>query len=68
MKTLFTPVIHNLIPTDVGFREVQYYNLLINHKPKVKTTLVQYILDEKVWILQCKAALANVKAVCGVQS
>lgn len=46
---MFKPVIHNLTKGDHNFDNAQAYNLLISQKPKVTSTLSQYIIDEKEW-------------------
>ncbi len=53
----FKAIIHNLIPTDKGFKECQNYNKLIGNRPMGSGSLTTKIENLRLWELECKHSL-----------
>ena len=64
---MYTPIIHNLAPHDLGYNEAQAFNLLIANKPKGNDmTLDQKIEAQRLWKAQRDDAYNAVKLSVGV--
>ena len=61
--TNFEPIIHNLTPTDKGYKEVQLYNALVGNKPKGNYILSNKIAMQRAWKDLCGQALEAASAV-----
>ncbi len=59
----FEPILHNLLPTDTGFKECQIYNRLIGARPIGPGSLTTKIENLKLWELECKSALESVREI-----
>lgn len=61
---MYTPIIHNLQPGDLGYNEAQAFNTLIGNKPKgADMTLDQKIEAQRLWKAQCQDALNTINAL-----
>ncbi len=63
---MYTPIIHNLQPGDLGYNEAKAFNTLIANKPKGNDmTLDQKIETQRLWKAQCDDAYNAVKLSVG---
>lgn len=64
---MFKPIIHNLTRKDKGFKEIQFYNMVIACKRNrlQGQTLHEKIIAERNWKESCKDALKDVKNILG---
>lgn len=53
----FSPILHNLTPSDKGYSECQLYNNLVANRPKGNGTLSSKVAKLRAWETLCSQAL-----------
>ncbi len=59
---MFKPILHNLTKEDGDmFYKARAYNILIGHKPRSGTNLLDKIENQRLWELECKYLLNEIR-------